>query len=88
MHDTVACPFPFFMLECALKLAMNFFTYYLISFAKDALKDAFFIKCRIYNVFLSIGINVTIRRKMGRDIDGACGHLRCRHLTRDKEREV
>ena len=25
------------------------------------------------------GINVTIRREMGRDIDGACGHLRRRH---------
>lgn len=44
LHDTVACPFPFFMLECALKLAMNFFTYDLISFEKDALKDAFFYK--------------------------------------------
>lgn len=40
-----------------------------------------------WNSFL-IKINVTIRRKMGRDIDGACGHLRCRHLTGDKEREV
>jgi len=26
-------------------------------------------------------INVTIRREMGRDIDGACGQLRRRHLT-------
>ncbi len=26
------------------------------------------------------GINVTIRREMGRDIDGACGQLRKRHL--------
>ena len=25
-------------------------------------------------------INVTIRREMGRDIDGACGQLRKRHL--------
>ena len=25
------------------------------------------------------GINVTIRREMGRDIDGACGQLRRRH---------
>ena len=25
-------------------------------------------------------INVTIRREMGRDIDGACGQLRRRHL--------
>ena len=29
------------------------------------------------------GINVTIRREMGRDIDGACGQLRRRHLTGD-----
>ena len=27
------------------------------------------------------GINVTIRREMGRDIDGACGQLRRRHLS-------
>ena len=26
------------------------------------------------------GINVTIRREMGRDIDGACGQLRRRHI--------
>ena len=26
------------------------------------------------------GINVTIRREMGRDIDGACGQLRRKHL--------
>ena len=34
------------------------------------------------------GINVTIRREMGRDIDGACGQLRRRHMSGDKEREV
>lgn len=28
------------------------------------------------------GINVTIRREMGRDIDGACGQLRKRYLER------
>lgn len=28
------------------------------------------------------GINVTIRREMGRDIDGACGQLRQKHLER------
>ena len=33
-------------------------------------------------------INVTIRREMGRDIDGACGQLRRRHMSGDKEREV
>ena len=27
------------------------------------------------------GINVTVRREMGRDIDGACGQLRRRYLT-------
>lgn len=27
-------------------------------------------------------VNVTIRREMGRDIDGACGQLRKRHLTK------
>jgi 23S rRNA (adenine2503-C2)-methyltransferase len=30
-------------------------------------------------------INVTIRREMGRDIDGACGQLRKRHLGEGKE---
>ena len=28
-------------------------------------------------------INVTIRREMGRDIDGACGQLRRRHLEEE-----
>ena len=28
------------------------------------------------------GINVTIRREMGRDIDGACGQLRKRYAER------
>ena len=31
------------------------------------------------------GINVTIRREMGQDIDGACGQLRRRKLTENKE---
>lgn len=31
------------------------------------------------------GINVTIRREMGRDIDGACGQLRRRVLNNDAE---
>ena len=30
------------------------------------------------------GINVTIRREMGRDIDGACGQLRRRHITKNQ----
>ena len=28
------------------------------------------------------GINVTIRREMGRDIDGACGQLRRKYMTK------
>ena len=31
------------------------------------------------------GINVTIRREMGRDIDGACGQLRRRHMKEERE---
>lgn len=31
------------------------------------------------------GINVTIRREMGADIDGACGQLRRRHMETDNE---
>ena len=47
---------------------------------KDA--DKFKIKLEKY------GINVTIRRKMGRDIDGACGQLRRRFSAqREAERE-
>ncbi len=33
------------------------------------------------------GINVTIRREMGRDIDGACGQLRKRHLDEEHRGE-
>ena len=33
------------------------------------------------NKLEKMGINVTIRRSMGRDIDGACGQLRRRHTT-------
>ncbi len=29
------------------------------------------------------GINVTLRREMGRDIDGACGQLRRKHIQKD-----
>lgn len=32
-------------------------------------------------------INVTIRREMGRDIDGACGQLRRRHMEKDGKGE-
>ena len=31
------------------------------------------------------GINVTIRREMGRDIDGACGQLRRRYLEKSEQ---
>lgn len=34
------------------------------------------------------GINVTIRREMGRDIDGACGQLRRSHITKRGERKA
>ena len=30
------------------------------------------------------GINVTIRREMGRDIDGACGQLRKRYISAER----
>ena len=30
------------------------------------------------------GINVTIRREMGRDIDGACGQLRKKYMDSEK----
>ena len=30
------------------------------------------------------GINVTIRREMGRDIDGACGQLRRRRIAEER----
>lgn len=32
------------------------------------------------------GVSVTIRRELGRDIDGACGQLRRRHLLHDAEK--
>jgi len=38
--------------------------------------------CIAFNQRLDeLGINATIRREMGRDIDGACGQLRRRHLN-------
>ena len=30
-------------------------------------------------------VAVTVRREMGRDIDGACGQLRRKHLTSQEE---
>lgn len=41
-------------------------------------------KCSKINEKYEIGINVTIRREMGRDIDGACGQLRKTHMDRLK----
>lgn len=37
------------------------------------------------NILEKSGINVTIRREMGRDIDGACGQLRRRHTREECE---
>ena len=45
---------------------------------KDSIK-------RFKNKLEKSGINVTIRREMGRDIDGACGQLRRRHMSADCE---
>ncbi|MGI6094233.1 MAG: 23S rRNA (adenine(2503)-C(2))-methyltransferase RlmN [Lachnospiraceae bacterium] len=42
---------------------------------------------KFQNKLENCGINVTIRREMGRDIDGACGQLRKR-FTDKKERET
>lgn len=39
------------------------------------------------NVLEKYGINVTIRREMGRDIDGACGQLRKSYRDKQKEKE-
>lgn len=33
------------------------------------------------NLLEKNGINVTIRREMGKDIDGACGQLRRKHIS-------
>ncbi len=38
------------------------------------------VVARFKNKLEKYGINVTIRREMGRDIDGACGQLRRRHM--------
>ncbi len=40
------------------------------------------------NTLEKYGINVTIRREMGRDIDGACGQLRKRYMDELAEKEV
>lgn len=39
------------------------------------------------NILEKYGITVTIRREMGRDIDGACGQLRKSYRERQKEKE-
>lgn len=33
------------------------------------------------------GLTVTVRREMGRDIDGACGQLRRKHMHKEQEME-
>lgn len=42
---------------------------------------------RFKNKLEKYGINVTIRREMGRDIDGACGQLRKRYQDTKKEQQ-
>lgn len=37
------------------------------------------------NLLEKSGINVTVRREMGRDIDGACGQLRKSYIEKEKE---
>ena len=39
------------------------------------------------NLLEKNGINVTIRREMGRDIDGACGQLRKSYLEKSERSE-
>ena len=34
-----------------------------------------------YDELCSLGVDVTIRREMGSDIDAACGQLRRRHIA-------
>jgi 23S rRNA (adenine2503-C2)-methyltransferase len=43
---------------------------------------------RFKNKLEKNSINVTIRREMGRDIDGACGQLRRRHLEKDRQMQA
>lgn len=40
------------------------------------------------NLLLKSGINVTIRREMGRDIDGACGQLRKSYIDKERKEEL
>ena len=42
---------------------------------------------RFKNRLESFGINATVRREMGRDIDGACGQLRKRYMDASKKPE-
>lgn len=51
------------------------------NFKKPSRKNAFEFKNKLEHN----GINVTIRRERGSDIDGACGQLRRRHMTSKKE---
>ena len=50
-------------------------------FRKPSRKNALEFKNKLEHQ----GINVTIRRERGSDIDGACGQLRRRHITSKKE---
>ena len=40
------------------------------------------------NLLEKSGINVTIRREMGRDIDGACGQLRKSYIDKERKEEI
>lgn len=51
------------------------------NYAKPTKKNAEFFK----NKLEKSGINVTIRREMGSDIDGACGQLRRRYVETEQE---
>ena len=50
-------------------------------FVRPSRKSALNIKKKLENS----GINVTIRREMGSDIDGACGQLRRRYVETEGE---
>lgn len=43
---------------------------------------------KFQNKLEKYGINVTIRREMGRDIDGACGQLRKRYLNQEERQAI
>lgn len=42
---------------------------------------------RFMNILNSKGVNTTIRRSLGSDIDASCGQLRSKHVREKKEKE-